>query len=93
MERLMGISKLEQDMMQATIETATKEELQIFEQEAKSLLNQASAVMSQKVLTREEMYSVHQATEMLVRIEATSKNKGSLFRLKRRVQIAKMYLG
>lgn len=89
----MPLSSIEQQLIQSMVLDSSEIQKTKLCQAAKTTLSEINWVMSQRILTREENKEAEKAVEILMRVEATEKNKGWWFRTKRRLQITQMYLG
>ena len=89
----MPLSGSELTQIQIMVDVASKEERQEMCANAEVTLSQVNMIMGQMMLSKEDSKAAEAAIEVLVRVEATEKGKGILFRTKRRFQLTQMYLG
>jgi hypothetical protein len=88
----MSISTTEQVQIQGQIDDAGSADLQRLRDEAEDALELISIYAGMRGLTGEENRQAEWAIEVLVRLEATEKGKGSFFRAKRRAQLVIQYI-
>ena len=84
----MPLSKSEQQQIQMKIDTATEEDLKEMHVTALATLTVNKNYRGGKRFSKQD----EEAVEILTRLEATEENKGSWFRMKRRLQLTKEYL-
>ena len=90
----MALSGSQQDDIQRLIDGHDDDASRdVLRRQAESTLVDVRDCMSDHVLNADEIRAAETAIEILVRLESTAAGKGAFFRLKRRVQLTKVYLG
>lgn len=89
----MGLSLADQDVVQAAVESASREELQTYRDNSERALVHLQSLARAKLLSAEEKFAADLAVEYIARIEANEQSGGWWFRAKRRVQLVQMYFG
>lgn len=89
----MLLSRQEMLEIQELIDNGSPEDRARMRANAETMLSDVNMLMGQRLLSAEENKSSDVAIEVLVRLEGTERGKGWWFRMKRRPQLTKMYLG
>lgn len=87
------ISRQEMLEIQELVDNGSPEDRARMRANAETVLSEVNMLMGQRLLSAGENKSGNVAIEVLVRLEATERGKGWWFRMKRRPQLTKMYLG
>ena len=89
----MSVRPHEQAIIQGLIDSATPDRRSELYADAEETLGNANLISGRRRFTAEESKEIDLSVEMIVRIEATKRNKGAWFRFKRRLQVVQMYMG
>lgn len=89
----MPLTSREHEAVQREVDNADQQQRTELKVDAELVLSNANTFSQSRKLLAHERKAFEMAVEVLVRLEATEKNKGWWFRAKRRLQLVQMYLG
>lgn len=89
----MGLSRGEQQVIQAAVAAASPEDLAGFRAKSEHALAYLQTLAKVKLLNADEMFAVKLAVEYLVRIEGLEQNGGWWFRTRRRAALTHQWFG
>lgn len=89
----MSLSSTEQMAIQNEIDGSDNDKLFSISESAKSTLVAINNISHQRILSADERKQSDIAIEYLVRIDATKKGKGALYRMRKRISLTMIYQG